>query len=92
MTSAEARIEVAASHEHTFANPHGFVFRIGCFSRAECALVGPRSAEWSWFPPHLWQLAHCPACASHLGWRFTAEASAFYGLVLDRLIEIEAPS
>ncbi len=88
-TSHDARIEVSGGHEHTFANPHGFLFRIGCFSRATCVAAGPAIAEWSWFPPHTWQVAHCRTCGAHLGWLFRAEGSLFHGLILDRLIEIE---
>ena len=31
LASPEDRISVQGSHQHTFANPHGIVFEIGCF-------------------------------------------------------------
>ncbi len=89
IASPEARIEVKGAHEHAFFNPHGVIFRIGCFNEAPgCAPVGQASAEFSWFPGRLWRVAHCRGCQAHLGWSFLcADAPAFYGLILDRLTE-----
>ena len=42
ITSDDAGIVMNGSHEHTFMNPRGMVFRIGCFSRAGDAI--------SWVP------------------------------------------
>jgi len=90
ITTADARIEVGGAHEHTFANPAGFQYHIGCFARATgCATVGEPSADWSWFAGHTWQVEHCSACREHLGWLFRAEGHLFHGFVLDRLVEIE---
>ena len=90
ITNAAARTAVAGSHEHTFANPAGFQFRIGCFSRASgCRAVGEPSTHWSWFAGYSWQVEHCSACGEHLGWLFRGEGPAFHGLVLDRLVETE---
>lgn len=90
MTTTAARIEVDGAHEHTFANPAGFQFRIGCFSRATgCGTVGEPSTYWSWFPGHSWQVEHCTACGEHLGWLFRADLQGFHGLILDRLVEVE---
>ena len=89
VTTSASRIEVEGAHEHTFANPGGYCFHIGCFSRAHgCAAVGPHISYWSWFPPHTWQIEHCTACGEHLGWLFRAEDQAFHGLILDRLREL----
>ena len=83
------RISVQGRHMHTFANPHGIVFEIGCFQNAPgCGVIGPASDEFTWFPGHRWRVCICAACLAHLGWLFTASSGdAFHGLILDRLIE-----
>lgn len=83
------RISVQGRHQHTFANPHGIVFEIGCFQNAPgCGVIGPASEEFTWFPGHRWRVCICAACLAHLGWLFTASGGrAFHGLILDRLIE-----
>lgn len=69
-------------------NPAGIVYRIGCFREAPgCAEVGGESAYWSWFPGYTWQIVVCAACTEHLGWRFRADDSTFWGLILARLAE-----
>jgi hypothetical protein len=87
ITTESRRMTVSGLHRHVFANPHGFVFEIGCFSSAPgCAAVGPFSSEFSWFPETSWQIAVCTVCGLHLGWRYEKDASGdFYGLILDRL-------
>lgn len=89
ITRSAERIPVDGAHRHTFANPHGLVFEIGCFASAPgCATAGPASAEFTWFAGHSWRLALCRGCRTHLGWRFaTPGGHAFYGLILERLIE-----
>ena len=90
VTTAAARTAVAGAHEHTFANPAGLQFHIGCFARATgCLAVGEPSTHWTWFPGYSWQVEHCATCGDHLGWRFRAEAHLFHGLILDRLVEME---
>jgi hypothetical protein len=90
ITTTAARIEVNGAHAHTFANPHGFVYHVGCFLEAPgCRAQGAATAYWSWFPGHTWRLAHCAACGEHLGWLFEGPDSVFHGLVLDRLAERE---
>lgn len=91
VTREEERIAVGGGHRHTFANPSGIVFEIGCFRSAPgCAAVGPPSGEFTWFPGHVWRVGVCAACRLHLGWRFSsAGGAAFYGLILDRLIAAE---
>ncbi len=90
ITSDAARIEVGGRHEHTFANPFGYVYHIGCFAAAVgLARVGRPSAEFAWFPGYLWQIEPCAACGEHLGWWFQAAARGFHGLILNRLVEIE---
>lgn len=85
ITHERERTTVNGRHTHTRVNPSGFVFHFGCFARAEgCLVLGPPTAEASWFPGFVWQLALCAACKTHLGWAFHGE-SGFLGLVLDRL-------
>ncbi len=91
ITSPAAACSVAGAHQHTRANPHGFVFRIGCFREAPgCLATGAATHEYSWFPAYAWRVAVCSACVEHLGWLFRCDDDAFYGLILDRLVEREA--
>jgi hypothetical protein len=90
ITHVDAAISVAGSPVHTFMNPGGYVFEIACYREAPGTVAaGPPSAEWSWFPGHLWQIALCAACRCHVGWGFTAEGAHFFGLVRDRIGEAE---
>ncbi|HNS99887.1 MAG TPA: cereblon family protein [Polyangiaceae bacterium] len=80
------RIEVAGAHRHTFANPHGLVFQIGCFSEATgCRGTGPASDDFTWFSGYEWQVGVCARCGIHLGWRFISHRTSFFGLIVDRL-------
>ena len=88
ITSPAERIQVQGSHSHTFSNPAGLLFKIGCFSRVKgCVDASPLEAEWSWFRGYAWQVVLCSACAGHLGWRYTGQSDSFYGLILDRLMQ-----
>lgn len=90
VTSTADRVSVAGGHEHTFTNPHGYRYRIGCFRRADgCVPIGDPSSFFTWFPPYAWQIENCVGCLSHLGWLFRHGTDGFHGLVLDRLVEIE---
>ena len=83
----DARIEVGGAHRHTFVNPHGHVFEIGCFSPAPgCASIGEPSEFFSWFPGYAWRVAICRGCGVHLGWSF-GDPPDFHGLILERLRE-----
>ncbi len=88
ITSPSERIQVQGSHQHTFANPHGIVFEIGCFKSVKgCGHVGPPSSEFSWFKGFSWRVAVCIVCLTHLGWLFVSpDGDSFHGLILDRLI------
>ena len=45
ITSLRERISVNERHEHVFANPHGYIYQIGCFAVAPgCALIGEETA------------------------------------------------
>lgn len=88
ITTEASRIAVAGRHEHTFANPHGYVYRIGCFAPAVgLTLAGPISGEFSWFVGYSWQIEQCAVCSTHLGWLFRTSDRVFHGLILDALME-----
>lgn len=88
ITRPDQGISVEGAQGHTFANPHGIVYEIGCFRSADgCAAVGPASDEFTWFQGFSWRIAVCRRCQVHLGWRFESRAMVhFYGLIVDRLI------
>jgi hypothetical protein len=93
LTRPSERISVNGSHSHTFANPSGVVFEIGCFRMVSgLHFIGPPSYEFPWFAGYSWQIVICNTCQSHLGWWFQGpETSQFFGLILDRLKEVDAP-
>ena len=87
ITRPSERSRINGAHQHTFANPSGIVFEIGCFLNARnCSLVGYPSTDFAWFAGHTWQVTICTGCLTHLGWLFTSQQGLqFYGLILDRL-------
>jgi len=91
LTTADARVEHGGQHRHLCVNPAGVCYEIGCFARAPGTVAhGPRESYWSWFQGHLWQIALCGACRAHVGWSFhpgDGSSAAFYGLILDRVVE-----
>ena len=88
ITLPENRMEISGSFEHTFLNPAGHLFRIGCFTAADgCLPLGVPTTEWTWFEGFEWQMAICNSCHSHLGWYYRSQdARNFYGLIMDLLI------
>lgn len=79
-------MSVDGAHAHTFANPHGFVFRIVCFAQAPGApCVGARSTEFSWFAGMAWTVAVCGGCGRLMGWRFAGSERSFFGLIANHL-------
>jgi len=88
VTDPEQRITAQGGHRHTFANPHGIVFEIGCFHEVRnCGVLGAPTAEFSWFSGFRWQIVICGTCLTHLGWLFSSDAPEhFFGLILDRLV------
>jgi hypothetical protein len=92
ITNQDDRISIQGAQEHTFTNPHGYVFHIGCFGDTRgCSYVGERMSAWSWFRGYTWRIALCGECNTHLGWLFEAAETRFYGLILNRLTS-SAPS
>ena len=88
VTHPQERIAMAGSHRHSFANPAGLVFEIGCFRQAPgCRQAGPASPEFTWFPGYHWRIALCRGCQVQLGWRFESPVDGgFSGLILARLV------
>ncbi len=88
ITRPSDRIDIDGAHMHTFANPMGIVFEIGCFrSSPGCGHVGPTSDEFAWFAGYSWRIAICGQCRTHLGWLFISTSrDQFHGLILDRLL------
>jgi hypothetical protein len=92
VTEPSQRLRVQSRHEHTFANPAGFVYRIGCFATACGARpFGAPSEEHTWFAGYAWRMAVCHGCGEHLGWLFAGSGPSFWGLILERLREIGSP-
>jgi hypothetical protein len=89
ITRPDDRITVQGAHHHTFANPHGIVFEIGCFKTVVgMGYAGAASDEFSWFAGYRWRVGFCAMCLTHLGWLFIASSGdTFSGLILDRLVE-----
>ncbi len=90
VTTREQKIVIDSTHQHTFFNPAGILFEIGCFAKAPgCGTSGPGSDEFSWFTGTIWKPAVCVSCFFHLGWLFEKQdRSYFYGLILSNLVEI----
>ncbi|MDH5559996.1 MAG: cereblon family protein [Deltaproteobacteria bacterium] len=89
ITAEQFKTEIQGGFQHTFLNPSGIVFEIGCFLEAEgCLELGDRNYDWSWFQGFSWQTALCAQCHNHLGWYFCShENKTFFGLILDRLVD-----
>ena len=86
ITQNRRRIPVDGAHRHTFTNPGGYRFEIGCFREARgCEQAGELTDFYSWFDGYAWRYALCAGCRVHLGWFFRGDDS-FYGLVLNRLL------
>ncbi len=88
ITLPSHKMEVQGSFNHTFLNPAGHVFHIGCFGKADgCIVLGIPTSEWTWFQNNEWRTAVCSQCFEHLGWFFSSpQGKDFFGLILDSLI------
>ena len=89
ITRPRERISIQGSHQHTFANPHGIVFEIGCFKDVTgCGYAGEATDEFSWFAGYRWRICFCSMCLTHLGWIFSSDSGdIFHALILDRIIQ-----
>jgi hypothetical protein len=89
ITTTGAGIEVGGSHAHTFTNPDGYRFNIGCFREASgLRRVSPQSSEATWFAGYSWQIEVCAGCKEQLGWLYRSGEHSFHGLIVDCLVEI----
>jgi hypothetical protein len=88
ITSPEEMVKQSNRHVHTFRNPAGISYTIGCFKKAPgCLSLGESTDEFTWFPGFLWNYAVCSRCFSHLGWFYqTPGGDSFFGLILNQLI------
>ncbi|CCO22034.1 cereblon family protein [Maridesulfovibrio hydrothermalis] len=90
ITESVLAISVNGRHEHSFFNPHGYVFQIRCFSAAKgCISTGDPSSEFSWFANCTWQVAACGRCLGHLGWKFSSDSNSFFGLIKNNIREYD---
>ena len=88
ITSVKEQCSRSGKNRHTFFNPAGIVYEIGCFKRAPgCLVYGPSSREFAWFEGYRWQISYCTECLEHLGWYFSSGDDAFFGLIVNRLVE-----
>lgn len=89
VTHQDERIPVQGGHEHSFTNPRGITYHIGCYREAAgCSAVGESTAEFTWFSGYAWRVALCTNCRTHLGWRFQSGTDYFHGLILNRLTSV----
>lgn len=88
ITRPSDQIGIQGQHRHTFANPSGVVFEIGCFATAEgFSFMGPASAEFTWFSGFSWRITICAACLNHIGWFFSSgSGDSFFGFIADQII------
>lgn len=90
VTAPNTAIVMAGRHRHRCTNPLGHTFEIGCFAHATgCQCPAPATRDHTWFAGYAWRIALCGGCGSHLGWRYEGEATGFYGLILEQLVECD---
>ena len=88
ITRKDQAVRINGSHTHTFFNPQGVVFELGCFREAPgCRSMGEATSEFTWFAGSVWRFALCRRCGVHLGWFYEMRESGFYGLILAHLRE-----
>ncbi len=88
ITGIEQKTSRQGSHRHVFTNPSGITFEIGIFSDVPgCVNVTEPTFEFTWFKGYAWQVSICAHCGNHLGWFWQSTDDAFFGLILDRIVE-----
>lgn len=88
ITPASSKTNIDGAFKHSFTNPHGYMFTIGCFTEAPgCASAGTITSDFTWFPGFAWRISLCAVCGLHMGWEFSKGTAAFYGLILMNLRE-----
>jgi len=90
VTRIDQRLSIQGDHRHTFTNPGGYIYEIGCFRDAEgCGETGEFTEEYTWFTGYAWRYAYCGSCRVHLGWAYEGAGESparFFGLILNRLV------
>ena len=89
ITSQQHLTDVNGKQVHTFTNPGGIQYTIGCFTVADgCLKHGNSTFEYTWFREYAWNYAMCSDCLQRLGWHFSSsDNKTFFGLILKFLIE-----
>jgi len=88
ITTPERILTVNGEHMHSFTNPEGYTYDIGCFSAAEgCYVYGEPALEYTWFNGFKWSFSVCSTCLIHLGWHYERGEERFFGLILDLLAD-----
>lgn len=88
ITAQKYEISKKGKFSHSFTNPSGYLFEIGCFSEAEGGFaLGDDTREFTWFPGFSWQYSVCISCGTHLGWFYSNPSESFWGLILEKLIQ-----
>lgn len=86
ITEPRFAVPIAGQHRHTFSNPAGIPYEIGCFSQAPgCFNTGDPTLEYTWFQGYTWCYSICTKCYTHMGWFYQSGDSRFFGLILDKL-------
>ncbi len=86
ITSQDAIIAIFGKHKHSYYNPAGIQYEVGCFSNAKgCFNTGQPTLEFTWFPGYTWCYSMCSQCMTHLGWYYQSSQNGFYGLIINRL-------
>ncbi|MFB6374230.1 MAG: cereblon family protein [Bradymonadaceae bacterium] len=86
VTARRHKTSVDGGFEHSFVNPAGILYQIGCFEEAPgVGATGEESEEFTWFEGYSWQVVICRDCMAHLGWKYWSSEHTFYGLILPRL-------
>jgi hypothetical protein len=92
ITQAEYAVTINGRHEHTFTNPAGVTYQIGCFSAAGgCVVFGPPVFEYTWFPGFAWAVGLCSNCYLHMGWLYQSPETNFFGLITTNLVKTIRP-
>ncbi len=86
VTTSESVIAVDGKHIHSFMNPSGTTYEIGCFASADgCEVFEETSTEATWFEEFSWSGSICSNCLAHLGWLYESGDHIFFGLIVDNL-------
>ncbi len=90
VTSIEEQTKVSGQFKHSFKNPAGIIYTIGCYGSAKGGMIhGEPTNEHTWFPGYAWSYVLCINCSAHLGWYFQSGEHSFFGLILNNLTEAE---